>query len=81
MINMLTKKSTITYKEYLTSRQLTSSLKLNLVRRNLNFCPVFKRLTFCQAMSKIRNHKSEIKNQKAILKPWGVIENFSLPLL
>jgi hypothetical protein len=61
--------STITKIEYLTSRQLTSSAKGDLVKRNLNLSPVRTTATFCQPFRMSFKMKIKSRTRKAIFKP------------
>ena len=61
--------SIITKIEYPTSRQLKSSEKGDLVKRNLNLSPVRERATFCHPFE--ISFRIKIKNRRmmAIFKP------------
>jgi len=61
--------SIITKIEYLTSRQLTSCEKGNLVKRNLNLLPVRVKATFCHPFKISFRIKIKSRRMIAIFKP------------
>jgi hypothetical protein len=62
--------STIAKTEYLTSRQVVSCEKGDLVRRNLNLLPVRETATFCHPAKINLKIRMKIKNKRAISRPF-----------
>jgi len=61
--------STTTRTEYLTSRQVTSCERGDLVKRNLNFSPFLETATFCHPFKISLRIKMNNRTSMAILKP------------
>ena len=61
--------SIMTKTEYLTSRQLTSCVKGDLVKRNLNLLPVRVTATFCHPFKINLKIKTKRRRVMAIFKP------------
>jgi hypothetical protein len=73
--------STITKIEYLTSRQVASCEKGDLIKRNLNFLPVRAIATFCHPFRISLRSKMNSRKRTAIFNPvkFSIIL-FSAPL-